>query len=77
MPVGKAKHLRPSVFLHRLPTLERMCEWITMDFVNRFPCTCHGSDSVLVIMDLLNMSTNFLPVQVYFSDERLSYIYIC
>ncbi|XP_049359244.1 uncharacterized protein LOC125823941 [Solanum verrucosum] len=71
----KAKHLRPSGELQRLPISEWKWERITVDFVVRLPRTSRGSDSILVIVDRLTNSAHFIHVHTSYSAERLARIY--
>ena len=47
-----------------------------MEFVCGFPSTLHGFDSILVIVDRLTKSANFIPVRVSYSTDRLDHVFI-
>ena len=72
----KAEHQRPTRFLQPLSIPEWKWEHITMDFVTGLPRTLGDNDAIWVIVDRLTKSTNFLPMKVNFSMDRLTSLYI-
>ena len=46
-----------------------------MDFVVGFPRTAKGYDSIWVIVDLLNKSAHFLPVDTRYSAKKYAKLY--
>ncbi|GKA93409.1 putative reverse transcriptase domain-containing protein [Tanacetum coccineum] len=51
-------------------------ERITMDFVTKLPKTSTGHDAIWVIVDRLNKSSHFIPIQATDSMETLTRLYI-
>jgi len=49
---------------------------ISMDFIIRLPRTPKGFDSILVIIDRLTKSAHFIPINIIFSLEKLTSLYI-
>nr|GEU38654.1 putative reverse transcriptase domain-containing protein [Tanacetum cinerariifolium] len=59
----KAEHQRLSGLLQQPKIPEWKWERITIDFVTNLPRTRSGHDAILVIVDRLTKSANFLPMQ--------------
>ncbi|KAA3460492.1 DNA/RNA polymerases superfamily protein [Gossypium australe] len=72
----KAEHQVPSGLLQPIKILQWKWERITMDFVSGLPLTPTKKDSVWVIVDRLTKSTNFIPVRVDYSLQRLAKLYV-
>jgi len=47
-----------------------------MDFVTCLPKTMFGHDAIWVIVDRLTKFAHFLPINIRFSLEKLSHLYI-
>ena len=47
-----------------------------MDFVIGLPRTLRGNNAIWVIVDRLTKSAHFLPMEVNFSMDRLTFLYI-
>ena len=47
-----------------------------MDFITKLPCTTHRVHSIWVIVDQLNKSEHFIPIQESMFSEKLNDIYI-
>ena len=72
----KAEHQVPSGLLQPIRIPEWKWDRITMDFVVGFPLIGRNHDSVWVVVDLLTMSTHFLPVRTDYSLDKLVELYI-
>ena len=72
----KAEHQVLSGLLNPLPIPQWKWDNITMDFLSGFPLTQKKHDSVWVIVDKLTKSSHFLPVQLYYSMDRLTELYV-
>lgn len=50
---------------------------IFMDFVMGLPNTLRGHDTIWVIVNRLTKSSHFIPINISFSLQKLTEIYIC
>jgi len=73
---AKIEHQRPSGKLQPLEIPQWKWDSISMDFVVGLPRTPKGFDSIWVIVDRLTNSTHFVPINIRFSLERLTSLYI-
>nr|GEU29020.1 reverse transcriptase domain-containing protein [Tanacetum cinerariifolium] len=72
----KAEHQKPSGLLQELEIPIWKCERITMDFITKLPRTPFGYDSIWVIVDRLNKSAHFIPMNEKFKMDRLTQLYL-
>ncbi len=72
----KAEHQVPAGLLHPLPVPEWKWERIIMDFMMGLPRTQKNYDAVWVIVDKLTKFTQFLPVRMDYSLDRLAKLYL-
>nr|GFB15959.1 putative reverse transcriptase domain-containing protein [Tanacetum cinerariifolium] len=72
----KAEHQKPSGLLQQPEIPEWKWENITMDFINKFPRTRSGHDSIWAIVDRLTKSTHFLAVREDYKTKKLARLYI-
>ena len=72
----KAEHQVPSDLLDPLPIPQWKWDNITMDFVSDFLLTQRKHDVIWVIVDILTKSAHFLLVQLDYSMDRLTEIYV-
>ena len=73
---AKIENQRPSGKLQPLEIPQWKWESIFMDFVVRLPRTPRGLDSIWVIVDRLTKSAHFIPINIRFSLEKLTTLYI-
>lgn len=70
------KHKHPGGLLQTLLVPKWKWEWITMDFVVGLLKLRNGGDVILVIVDRLMKSANFLPIRTTDSVDKLCQLYI-
>jgi hypothetical protein len=73
---AKVEHQRPSGELQPLDIPEWKWDSISMDFVTGFPMTQTRCDAIWVIVDRLTKSAHFLPINIEYSLEKLTRLYI-
>ena len=73
---AKIEHQRPSGKLQPLEIPQWKWDNISMDFVVGLPRTPRGLDSIWVIVDRLTKSAHFIPINIIFSLEKLTSLYI-
>ena len=73
---AKIDHQRPSSKLQPLEIPQWKWDNIAMDFDVGLPRTFKGLDSIWVIVDILTKSTHFIPINIRFSLEKLTSMYI-
>ena len=49
----KAKHKHPTSLMQPLPIPERKWEFVTMEFISKFPRTAKQHDSIMVVVESL------------------------
>jgi len=73
---AKIEHQRPSGKLQPLEIPQWKWDNISMDFVVGLPRTPRGLDSIWVIVDRLTKYAHFIPINIRFSLEKLTSLYI-
>jgi len=73
---AKIEHKRPGGELQSLDVPEWKWDSIAMDFVSGFPRTQGGYEAVWVIVDRLTKSAHFIPINMKYSLEKLTQLYI-
>jgi len=73
---AKIEHQRPSGKLQPLEIPQWKWDNISMDFVVRLPRTPRGFDSIWVIVDRLTKFAHFILINIRFSLEKLTSLYI-
>ncbi|MDV3201146.1 MAG: hypothetical protein Q8877_03040, partial [Sweet potato little leaf phytoplasma] len=73
---AKVEHKRPGGELQPLETPEWKWDSIAMDFVSSFPRTQIGYEAVWVVVDRLTKSAHFIPINMKYSLEKLTQLYI-
>ncbi|GJZ85655.1 putative reverse transcriptase domain-containing protein [Tanacetum coccineum] len=71
----KIEHQCASGLLHPLDILTWKWDQISMDFVTGLPRTFKKNDAIWVVVDRLNMSAHFLPIQHGYSVSKLAEIF--
>jgi len=72
----KADHLKPTGLLQALSILGWKWEEISMDFITGLPQTQQGHDSIWVIVDRLNKSAHFVPVNIKYPTGKYAELYV-
>ena len=72
----KIEHQRPSGKLQPLEIPQWKWDNISMDFVVGLPRTPRDLDSIWVIVDKLTKSAHFIPINIIFSLDKLTSLYI-
>ena len=72
----KLSHQGASSLLQPLPIPQWKWEKITMDFVSGLPRSPKGHDSIWVTIDRMTKSTHFLLVQMNYSLDQLTQLYV-
>jgi len=73
---AKIEHQKPSGKLQPLEILEWKWDSISMDFMVGLPRTPKGLDFIWVIVDRLTKFAYFIPINIIYSLERLTSLYI-
>ena len=73
---AKIEHQKPAGMLQSLDIPEWKWDSIAMDFVVGLPRTVQKFDSIWVIVDRLTKSAHFLPINIRYSLEKLTELYI-
>jgi hypothetical protein len=68
--------MKPGRLLQPLSIPEWKCDDISMDFIVDLPLIAHKFDSIRVIVDRLNKSAHFIPVNTKYTVEKYAKIYI-
>lgn len=72
----KAEHLRPGGLLRSLPIPQGKWEHISMDFVDGFPRSVKGNESIWVIVCRLTKVARFIPVPLKRTSRTLAELYM-
>jgi len=72
----KIEHQRPSGKLQPLEIPQWKWDHISMDFIVGLPRIPRGLDYIWVIVDKLTKSAHFIPINIRFSLEKLTSLYI-
>jgi hypothetical protein len=72
----KAEHHHPTDLLQPLRVLEWEWETISLDFVTGLPKTQKQNDSIMVVINKLNKSTHFIPVNSNFKAINIVEIFM-
>ena len=73
---SKIEHQKPSGVLQPLEIPQWKWDSISMDFVVGLPKTPKNFDSIWVIVDRLTKSAHFIPINIKYSLDRLTSLYI-
>ena len=73
---AKIEHQRPSGKLQPLEIPQWKWDSISMDFVVGLPRNPRGLNSIWVIVDRLAKYAHFIPINIIFSLEKLTSLYI-
>ena len=73
---AKIEHQKPVGMLQSLDIPEWKWDSIAMDFVVGLPRTIQKFNSIWVIVDRLTKSAHFLPINIRYSLEKLTELYI-
>ena len=72
----KIEHQRPSGTLQPVEIPQWKWDHISMDFIVGLPRIPRGLDYIWVIVDKLTKSAHFIPINIRFSLEKLTSLYI-
>nr|KYP62559.1 Retrotransposable element Tf2 [Cajanus cajan] len=73
---AKVEHQKPSGLLQMMEILEWKWDSITTDFIIGLPRSARNSDVIWVIVDRLTKCAHFLPVNIKWSLENLTQLYM-
>nr|KYP67678.1 Retrotransposable element Tf2 [Cajanus cajan] len=73
---AKVEHQKPSGLMQQIEILEWKWDSITMDFIMGLPRSARNSDAIWVIVDRLTKCAHFLPVNIKWSLEKLTQLYV-
>nr|KYP58949.1 Transposon Ty3-I Gag-Pol polyprotein [Cajanus cajan] len=73
---AKVEHQKPSGLMQQMEILEWKWDSIIMDFVVGLPRSSRNSDVIWVIVDRLTKCAHFLPVNIKWSLEKLTQLYV-
>nr|KYP53511.1 Transposon Ty3-G Gag-Pol polyprotein [Cajanus cajan] len=73
---AKVEHQKPSGLMQPLDVPVWKWDSISMDFVVGLPKTVKNLDAIWVIVDRLTKSAHFIPINIRYSLERLTKLYI-
>ena len=73
---AKVEHQKPAGLLRPLSVPEWKWDCITMDFIVSLPKTLENHDSIWVIVDRLTKAAHFIPINIRYSLEKLTQLYI-
>jgi len=59
----KDEHGHPTGFLQPIPIPEWKWEFVTINFITKFPKTTRKHDSIMVVVDKLTKASHFIPVK--------------
>jgi hypothetical protein len=73
----KTEHRHLASLLQPFPSLEWKWEFITMDFITKFPRMAKKHDSIMVVVEKLTKVFHFVPVKSTYKAPDVAEIYIC
>nr|KYP76384.1 Retrotransposable element Tf2 [Cajanus cajan] len=73
---AKVEYQKPSGLMQQMEIPEWKWDSITMDFIVGFPRSARNSDVIWVILDRLTKCAHFLPVNIKWSLEKLTQLYV-
>nr|KYP42986.1 Retrotransposable element Tf2 [Cajanus cajan] len=73
---AKVEHQKPSGLMQQMEIPEWKWDSITMDFIVGLPRSARNSDVIWVIFDRLTKCAHFLPVNIKWSLEKLTQMYV-
>nr|KYP52342.1 Retrotransposable element Tf2 [Cajanus cajan] len=73
---AKVEHQKPSGLMQQMEVSEWKWDSITMDFIVGLPRSTRNSDAIWVIVDRLTKCAHFLPVNIKWSLEKLTQLYV-
>jgi hypothetical protein len=72
----KYEHQHPTSILQPLPIPEWKWEIISVDFITWFPNTQRQNDSIMVVIDKLSNSTQFILVKSTYNEINIAEIFM-
>ena len=72
---NKSEHLPYLGLLQPLPILTQAWSHITMDFIEKLPCS-KGFDTILVVIDRLTKFGDFIPLAHLFSTAQVAQVFL-
>nr|KYP47446.1 Retrotransposable element Tf2 [Cajanus cajan] len=72
----KVEHQKPSGLMQQMEILEWKWDSITMDLIVGLPRSARNNDAIWVIVDQLTKCAHFLPVNIKWSLEKLTQLYV-
>nr|KYP48891.1 Transposon Ty3-I Gag-Pol polyprotein [Cajanus cajan] len=73
---AKVEHQKPSGLMQQMEIPKWKWDSITMDFIVGLPRLARNSDAIWVIVDRLTKCAHFFPVNIKWSLEKLTQLYV-
>jgi hypothetical protein len=72
----KVEHRQPAGLLQPSPIPEWKREFLTMDFITKFPRTAKQHDCIMVVVDKIIEATHFISVKLVHKETNIVDIYM-
>jgi hypothetical protein len=70
----KVQHIHPVGFLQPFPIPEWKWEFVTIDFITKFPSTAKQHDFIMVVVKMLTKASHFIPVKSVHKEANIAEI---
>jgi hypothetical protein len=72
----KVEHRHPASLLQPFPITEWKWEFVTMDFITKFPRTVKKHDFIMVVVDKLTKAAHFISMKLVHKESNIVEIYM-